>query len=43
MIIIPDKPKHGKYFFKNLTSDQYVKYARQYSRSKRAEIQFVYA
>ena len=42
MLIIPDKPKHGKYLFKNLTLDQYVKYARQYSKARRTGIQAVY-
>jgi len=42
MLIIPDKPKRGKYLFKDLPRDQYVKYARQYSQAKRIGIQSVY-
>ena len=42
-MIILDKPKHRKYLFKDLTPDQYVKYARQYSQAKRVGIQSVYA
>ena len=42
MSYIPDKPKHGRFAFRNLNSTQYKRYTQQYSKAKAGGMRCVY-